>query len=227
MATRDNLTLGATYRRLHDLGYAATSATHPDRIVSRHAAERDSFIALSDHPAAVFCRPTAALGCELDYPEERQLVLLVLTGYLLSDKRAATAVREVLDKHGLLSGLVRTDSFGNEERPLKYSGPPIFDGEAAARLTFDDDYATLFFKQAIAPNRYIQHWDNYGRMDSRAATPIGSHVIELDGEWRNGTLLDTPRDRLPELLQADITRIISACELARWGARPLAKEAAA
>ncbi|HEY1891994.1 MAG TPA: hypothetical protein VGG63_16440 [Steroidobacteraceae bacterium] len=225
MATRD-LTLGATYRRLHDLGFAATSATNPDRHVSLPG-HRDSFISLADHAAAVFCRPSAALGCEVEYPEQRQVALLVLTGYLLADKRQSAVVREVLEKFGLLAGPCRIDAFQNQEYPLRYTGQPIFDGEAAARLTFDDDYATVFVRHAISPGRYIQHTDSYGRMDQRAAEPIGSHVIELSGEWRNGTLLDTPRDRLPELLQADVARIISDVESARWGARPLAKEVAA
>jgi hypothetical protein len=226
MSTRDTLTLGATYRRLLGLDYAPTSATHPDRYVSRPG-QRDSFISLGDHPAAVFCRPSAALGSEVEFPEQRQVAVLVLTGYLLSDKRQWPAVNEILEKFGLLSGPCRTDSFGNQEYPLRYTAAPIFDGEAAARLTFDNDYATVFFKHAIAPGRYIQHTDSYGRMDARAAEPIGSHVIELSGEWRNGTLLDTPRDRLPELLQADVARIISEVECARWGARPYAKEIAA
>jgi len=227
MATRD-LTLGATIRRLHALGYAATSATHPDRYVTRPG-HRDSIIALSEHPAAVFCRPSAALGSEVDYPEQRQVAVLVLTGYLLADKRQCAAVREVLETYGLLSGPCRTDALGTQEFPLQYNGPPIFDGGAAARLTFDDDSATVFFKHAIEPGRYIQHTDHYGRVDTRAAEPIGSHVIELSGDWRNGTLLETPRDRLPELLQADVPRIISAVEAARWGARPavMAKDAAA
>jgi hypothetical protein len=220
MATHD-LTLGATHRRLLGLNYAPTSAIHPDRYVTRPG-QRDSFISLGDHPAAVFCRPSAALGSELDYPEERQVVLLSLTGYLLADKRQWPAVKEVLEKFGLLSGPCRTDSFGNEEHPLRYSGAPILDGEAAARLTFDNDYATVFFKHAIAPGRYIQHTDSWGRMDQRAAEPIGSHVIELSGDWKNGDLLTVPRDRLPELLQADVTRIISDVERARWDARPAA-----
>jgi hypothetical protein len=219
MATRD-LTLGATCRRLIGLDYAPTSATHPDRYVSRPA-HRDSFISLSDHPAAVFCRPSAALGSEVEYPEQRQVALLVLTGYLLADKRAA-AVRQVLEPFGLLSGPCRTDSFGTQEYPLRYDGAPIFDGEAAARLTFDDDYATVFFKHAIAPGRYIQHTDSWGRMDQRAAEPIGSHVIELSGEWRGGDLLTVARAKLPELLYADVPRIISDIERVRWDARPAA-----
>jgi hypothetical protein len=220
MATHD-LTLGATHRRLLGLDYAPTSATHPDRYVTRPG-QRDSFISLSDHPAAVFCRPSAALGCEIEFPEQRQVVLLVLTGYLLADKRQSAPVMAVLEKAGLLSGPCRTDSFENQEYPLRYNGAPIFDGDAAARLTFDNDYATVFFKHAIAPGRHIQHTDNWGRVDMRAAEPIGSHVIELSGDWKNGDLLTVPRDRLPELLQADVTRIISDVERARWDARPAA-----
>lgn len=224
MAT--NNTLGATWRRLHEFGYAATSAARPDRLNETHT-RRQSFIALAGDPAAVFCRPTAALGCELDDAENRQVVLLVLTGYLLADKRQAAAVNAVLEQFGLLGGPVCRDDFGNETRPLRYSGAPIFDGEATARLAFDDDDATVLVQHAIAPDRFASATNQWGNMQRVAASPIGSHLLELDGgEWKGATLLDTPRDRLPELLAGDVNRLIADVERARWNARPGAREAA-
>jgi hypothetical protein len=223
--TRD-LSLGATWRRLIALGYAPTSSSHPDRYCSRPG-ERDSFIALSDHPAAGFCRPTAALGCELEDAEQRQIVLLVITAYLLSDAKQWRAVQSVLDARKLLSGPHVVDSFGNRTHVLKYSGQPIFDGEASARLTHDADDSTVFLAHAIAPGRQLNRTDQWGNMQRVAVEPVGSHTISLDGEWKGGDLLSTPRSKLPELLGADLVRLIPDVELARWDARPLAKEAAA
>ena len=57
--------------------------------------------------------------------------------------------------------------------------------------------------------------------------PVGSHIIPLDGRWENGHPLEVPRDRLPELLAADLVRIISDCETARWLARPSAAKGSA
>ncbi|MHB1870204.1 MAG: hypothetical protein ACYCT1_05045 [Steroidobacteraceae bacterium] len=223
MAT--NLTLGATWRRLVDLGYAATSAACPDRLNETHT-RRQSFIALAGDPAAVFCRPTAALGCELEDAEARQLVLLVLTGYLLADAKQAKAVNAVLEEYKLLGGPVCTDSFGNQTRPLRYDGAPIFDGEATARLAFDDDDSTVLIQHAIAPDRFTSATDQWGNPRRVAASPVGSHLVELDGgEWK-GSLLETPRERLPELLPGDVNKLISDVERARWSARPGAREAA-
>lgn len=223
--TRD-LSLGATYRSLIANGYAPTSASHPDRYCSRPA-ERDSFLALSAHPAAVFCRPTFALGSELEDAGQRQIVLLVLTAYLLSEAKQWKAVQSVLDVRKLLSGPHVVDSFGNRTHVLKYSGQPIFDGEASARLTHDADDSTVLIEHAIAPGRQLNRTDSWGNMQRVPAEPVGSHVIALDGEWKGGSLLDTARSELPELLATDLPRLIPDVELARWGARPLAKEAAA
>jgi hypothetical protein len=223
--TRD-LTLGATWRRLIANGYAPTSASHPDRIVSQPS-ERDSFIRLAEHPAAVFCRPTAALGCELEDAEQRQVLLLVLTAYLLSDAKQWKAVQPELESRKLLSGPHVIDSCGNRVHVLRYSGQPIFDGEQSARLAFDADDSTVLLEHAIAPGRQLTRTDPWGNMHRVASEPVGSHVIALDGEWKSGDLLSTPRSKLPELLAKDLARLIPDVELARWEARPAAARVAA
>lgn len=226
--TRD-LTIGATLRRIHANGYAGTSALNSDRIVSSRASahQRDSAVALSEHPAAVMCYPRISNGSFLEDGEFREVISLVVTAYLLSDSAQWKGVKSVLEEYGLLSGPVRTDAFGNLLRPLKWSGPPIFDGEHTARLTFDEDDATVFLEHAIEPGRYIRRTDEFGRTRELAAEPIGTHLIPLDGEWRNGDLLSTPRDRLPELLPADRTRLIADIERARWELRPAVQKSAA
>lgn len=223
-------TLGATWHRLQDLGYAATSATSPDRIVSRfaHGGNRDSFLSLGDHPAAIMCHPTSANGCALEDAGERQVVALVLTAYLLGEPKQAKAVLAVLEKFELAGGPVRVDGFGNEIRPLQWNGAePLFDGEYSARLTHDDDDATVLLRHAIMPGRFVQRTDEFSRTHVIAAEPVGTHVIELEGEWKNGALLSTPRSKLPELFKADVRRLIDEVERARWGARPAAVRDAA
>jgi hypothetical protein len=228
MTNRD-LTLGATWRRLVDLGYAPTSATHPDRIVNAATGRRESFIALGTHPAAVMLHPTRANGaCEaLEDLGNREVIALVLTAYLLSDPKQARAVQAVLEEFKLLGGPVRVDGFGNQVRPLRWNGSAVFEGDASARLVHDDDDATVFIQHAIAPSRYLVQSDMYSRTRRIPVEPVGTHILPLEGEWRGGTLLDTPRDRLPELLAADVQRLIGDVERARWDARAPAKGAAA
>jgi hypothetical protein len=226
--TRD-LTLGATWRRLVDLGYSPTSATHPDRIVNSATGRRESFIALASHPAAVMLRPTHANGSHESLEDlcDREVIALVLTAYLLSDAKQAKAVMAVLEEAKLLGGPVRIDGFGNQVRPLRWNGNAIFEGEASARPVHDSDDSTVFIQHATAPSRYLTQSDMYSRTRRVPVEPVGTHILPLEGEWRAGTLLDTPRDRLPELLAADVQRLIGDCELARWEARPAARGAAA
>lgn len=221
MATRD-LTLRATWRRLHDLGYAATSATHPERIVNQHAhaAQRDSFIALGNHPAAVMCYPRLSNGATVEDGDRREVLSLVLTAYLLADAKQSKVVQSVLSDYSLLAGPVRIDGFGNQVRPLRWGGPPVFDGEHSARLAFDDDDGTVLLEHAIAPEHYELRTDEWARTSRVATSPAGSHVIALDGDWKGGHPLETPRDQLPELLAADVVRLVSDVERVRWGARP-------
>lgn len=226
MTTRGT-SLGATYRRLIDLGYSPTSATTPSR-EDRYAraGRRESFIALSDHPAAVQCHPTPANGAHESLSAEdcavREVPVLVLTAYLLADAKQAKAVLAVLAEHGLLTGPVHTDDFGNQLRPLRWSGPVIFDDEYSARLAHDSDDVTVCFRHAIAPQRFQQLTDQYTRTRTVPLEPVGTHIIPLDGRWEGGRLLDIPRDRLPELLAADLDRLVSEIEFARWQGRPLA-----
>ena len=224
-------TLGATWRQLHDLGFAATSAAYPDRKCTRYAQSNnrpDGFLALADHPGAILTHPTRANGCDLSDAPKRRVVALVVTSYLLADPKQAKAVMEVLSEYGLTSGPVRIDTSGHCY-PLQWNGPAIFDGEQAARLAHDDDFPSVYLENAIEPSRYVQRTDEWSRAHNEPAEPVGSHVIPLAGDWKNGSLLDTPRWKLPELLKANVNEIISACERARWGSRPLAraKEAAA
>jgi hypothetical protein len=224
MANRD-FSLGATWKRLHANGYGATSWTHPDRIVDGNRRQRESFIALAAHPAAVMLHPTTANGAQellVDCPG-REVIDLIVTGYLLADPKQAKPVMSVLEEFRLLGGPVLTDSYLNQHRPLKWAGIwPIFDAEYAARLCFADDDETVLIRHAIAPSRYKSTRDIFGRESRAALDPIGSHILPLDGEWKGGTLLDTPRDKLPELLAADVAAVITAVERARWEGRPAA-----
>lgn len=224
-----DMTLGATWRRLIELGYSPTSATHPDRIINSYRGERESFIALSAHPAAVMLHPTPANGSHesLSDCDRREVVGLVLTAYLLADARQAKAVQAVLDQYGLLAGPYRVDNFGNRVYPLAWNGSAVFEGEYSCRLAFEDDDRTVFLEHALAPERFVQHTSSAGRPSRVPLDPVGTHVVELAGEWKNGSLLETPRDRLPELLAADLPRLISDCEAARWESRPAARGAAA
>ncbi len=171
MTNRDT-SLGATYRRLLDLGYSPTSATSPTR-EDRYAraGRRESFIALADDPAAIQCHPTPANGAHESLTAAdcaaREVPVLELTAYLLADAKQAKAVLAVLADAGLLGGPVRTDDFGNQLRPLRWSGTAIFDDEYSARLTHDSDDVTVCIRHAIAPTRFQQVADQYQRTCER------------------------------------------------------------
>lgn len=228
-----NSSLGATWRKLQDLGYAVTSATCPSRLTSGYAQaynRPDGFLALADHPGAIMCHPTLANGCALSDASKRQVIALVVTSYLLADPKQAKAVNETLADHKLNGGPVRIDGSGNHTYPLQWNGAPIFDGQYAARLCFDDDDATVSILHAIESGRFVQRTDEFSRTRNIPMEPVGTHVIRLDGDWsKSGHLLDTPRWKLPELLKANVNRLIADVERARWMARPMvkAKDAAA
>lgn len=230
--TTHALTLGLLYRRLIDLGYSPTSATAPtreDRFA--RAGRRESFIALSDHPAAVQCHPSPANGAHESLTAEdcaaREVPVLVLTAYLLADAKQSKAVQAVLADYGLLAGPVHTDDFGNQLRPLRWGGPAIFDDDHSARLVHDSDDTTCCLRHAIAPSRFQQVTDRFTRTRTVPLEPVGSHIIPVDARWENGSLLHTPREKLPELLAADLDRIISEVELARWQGRPFSTKGTA
>lgn len=220
-----NISVGATRNRLEELGYAPTSATHPDRILSspfNPSPRRASWGEVDDHPAGVFCFPTEANGCSLEDAAQRQIVLLTLTAYLLSDSRQTKAVMSVLEERKLTSGPYVVRPFGDRTYPLRYNfKEPI--STIRARLAFDDDDATVVFDQAIPPSRWDYRRTSIGSTVRVALDAEQSQILALDaGEWKQGHLLDTSRRNLPELLNADIREIISDVERARWGARPLA-----
>lgn len=230
MAIRD-LSVGACWRRLHANGYAATAARFPDRIVTRFArpAERESFVSLAAEPAAILCHPTFANGASeaLDDLGARGVAILVATAYLLSDSRQAKPALAVLAEYGLTGGPVSVDSFGNRRYLLRWNGPPIFEGEASARLVHDDDDQTILLQHAIAPTQYTTATDRFARTHRVPLDPVGSHIMALEGKWENGHPLDTPRDQLPELVAADLQRLIADVERARWDARPAVQREAA
>lgn len=225
MATRD-LTLGATHPILHERGYACTSAIYPDRRVGASSWQRASFLVLRNDLAGVMLYPSAANGASeaLEDLEERGLIALIFTAYLTAEARQFKAVSQALADRGVLGGPYRIDDFGNRTHLLRWNGPPVFDGDYAARLCFDDDDATVLVRHAIAPGRYLDRTDQFSRVQRVPAEPVGSHVIELDGEWKNGHPLDTARSELPELLAADLPGLIADVERVRWGARPAAAQ---
>jgi hypothetical protein len=221
-----DISIGACRARLESLGYAVTSATHPDRIIDqrRHfATRRATFHEIADHPAAVFCYPTAELGCGLPDVAERRLVLLTVTGYLLADAKQAKPVLATLEKFRLLGGPYLERPFGDRVYPLQWNGKEQIYGHRA-RDTFPEDDTTVRFDQAT-PEKYVGAtvWrDGTGVSPARSVIESAqSAIVSLEGKW-TGSLLETPRRNLPELFETDVSEIIAAVERARWLGRPAA-----
>jgi len=220
--TRDT-TLGAAWRQLRDLGYGVTSATHPDRIVTCTAnrRNRDRFISLADHPAAIMLHPTADNGCDFEDPEKRGVVALTLTAYLLADPKQLRAVMAVLAEYELTGGPSRVDGFGNQVRLLQWNGPPIYDDRYQARLCFASDNHTVVLTHAIEPEQ-IGVYSPSGGWYSKDSPHVATNILPIDGQWTGGHILDTPRRKLPQLHKADLRKLIDDVEEARWAGRPLA-----
>lgn len=226
MATQRDFTVGATRKRLTELGYAVTSETHPDRIVTsfNHRGRRESMYAIGRHPAAIMCYPTHENGADesLDDLDKRQLVTLIVTAYLLSEPKQSKAVLEVLSKSELLTGPYYVSGFGDRCYPIQWNDAnPIYDEQLQARSCFASDDRTVLLRQAIAPV-YMQGRNQYGVPVVGVERETGTHIVPLDAEWKQGHILDIPRRNLPELPRANTRDLIEDIELARWGARPAA-----
>jgi hypothetical protein len=232
MTTRDT-TLAGCAKRLRELGYAPTSATNPDRFIATNwSCRRESLGSLGAHPAALMLYPSVENGAEDDASDEdcksRQIIDLVVTGYLMSLPRELKAIIAVLDSFKLIGGPAMTDGFGNVHRLLQWRGEPVFDNRYRARNCFPADDSTVLLQQAISP-QYQAARTSIGSLQMSAIGPIGTHVLDIGGEWTGGHILDVPHNRLPELLPSDARWLIERVEEARWSGRPLAvaKEAAA
>ena len=229
-------TIGAVRNKTKELGYAITSATQPNRLTGTHwstAAQKATLFGMSDHQAAVLTYPSPDHAPEFkDEPNtamSRGIVLLVVTAFLQSDPKQFKAVMPVLERHKLTSGPYRVESFGDRVYPLQYNAPDPLWHDRTARAAHPDDDGTVVFKQQAIPHQRFQTLVN--RIGAYVDSPldeIGTHFLPLDGEWKQGHLLDTPRRNLPELFASDMYEIIEDVERARWGARPAvtSKEAA-
>jgi hypothetical protein len=229
-------TIGATRRKIEELGFAVTSATCPNRFPGSHwatAGQRASLYSMSDHPAAVLTYPTAHHAPEYkDDPKaalSRGIVLLIVTAFLQSDPRQFKAVMPVLERYNLTSGPYRTDGFGNRMYPVQWNGSDPIWADRGARLAYPDDDGTVVFKQQAIPHeRYQTLVNQIGAYVQCPLDEIGTHWLPLDGEWKQGHLLDCHRRALPELFPSSLNEILEDVERARWFARPAAtsKEAA-
>ena len=230
-------TILATRRKTEELGYAIGSTTNPDRMRGIHFSDGGRRLALwsiVNDPAGVLTYPTAYWAPELDHEPNaalsRGIVLLIVTAYLQSDPKQFKAVLSVLERHKLTSGPVRIDDFGNKTYPLQWNFHEPLWKDNAARSAHPDDDATVIFKQQAVPHQRYRN-DLVNQWGGSVQVPldeVGSHILPLDGEWKQGHLLDTPRRNLPELFESDVSEIIADVERVRWGARPAAnsKEAA-
>jgi hypothetical protein len=224
-------TVRATHRRLIELGYVPTSWTNPTRVSAWHPyGDPATIYEIGDHDAAILCYPTkdnrAYLTTEGDDGSGHRVIDLTVTAYLASDKRQLAACVAVLERYGLTGGPNYTDSFGNRHYVLQWHGEcPIYD-QHRTRLCFDSDDSCIALTQAIRP-QYEWRQNRIGGHHKVPVEPISSVAIPVNCDWKQGHILDTPHRKLPELLQADAQRFIEECELARWGARPLAKDAGA
>lgn len=227
MSTPRDCTVNATRKRLLELSYSLTSADDPERR-PLYGKYRRSLSELGEHTAAIQCYPTSTNAGvdDLDNLDKRQVVLLIVTGYLLSDAKQSKAVFDALSKHGVTNGPYFLNGFGDRHYPLQWNdAEPIYDEQFQTRLAFASDDRAVLLRQGIAPI-YIYGRSQWGFPLVGTQHEAGTHIFSIDAEWKQGHILDTPRHRLPELLRANARDLIEDVELARWGARPAAKDAA-
>ncbi|MGH8319793.1 MAG: hypothetical protein ACREUL_17790 [Steroidobacteraceae bacterium] len=224
MTSRD-ITVAGARQRLEALGYACVPSDHPDRQIGSNysAPRRGAWGEVARETAAVACWPLANLGLDhLEDCAQRQIALLTVTAYLLSDARQAKAVMSVLEKYRLTSGLHVVRPFGDKVYPLRWEHKEPL-ASVRTRKCFEDDDTCVEFRQTIPPTRFDVARTAGGFSRKVALDQRASHILSLDaGEWKSGDLLSIPRRDLPELLEVDVREIVSDRERARFGARPAA-----
>jgi hypothetical protein len=105
-------------------------------------------------------------------------------------------VRAVLDKHQLTGGPVRVGSDDVRIFPLRFDG-------------YDDFLRKDVLDGVVVLERAISY-GQYGRRSAR---------IPLDAEWSQGTLLDTPIDKLPQIDDERLGTLLRELEAIPWQLR--------
>ena len=207
-----NTTLGETWRRLRANGYAPTSAKNPKRVISQnfgHVATAH-WNNLGDDEAATLCYPQPDNGArDLPNLESRIVAKLSIAASVVRDKRALAGVNTALERFAIGAGPRCVSPYGILVIPLRWEEGLFFDD---ATITVGDEEPVATIVCANRETSTTELWRDANYVPSRRFTYIGSHVIELAGQWSGGTLLDTPRDRLPRLYKEDVHRLLRAID---------------
>lgn len=179
-------TYGATRTRLQSLGYAPCSA------LNRGAGWKGI-----DDPGAILLSPQHVDNASPD-ASDRQCVALIIT---TNDKDARSALIEVLAKHRLAGGPVRTDSAGGLTYLIRWDEREHALTRESAGLALSDLPAVVLVG--------AEDIGTVGR-------DFASCTVAIGGDWKNSPL-STPRSKLPALDKAtldrvwyDLTAIVSA-----------------
>lgn len=201
------VTVGDNWRKARANGYAPTSAACPERRKAQNfgvvgKVSLDDLDLASD-PLAILCWPTEANGGRgIPDLERRRVAKLTIAAEAISGKRALAAARIVLERFVVGGGPQCINHYGELVVPLAYDGELLFD-ERTAGATI-----ACASREGTTAERYRA--DPGASCTTQRITHVASCLIELSGEWTNGTLLDTPRDRLPKLYRDDVSPLLWA-----------------
>lgn len=229
-----DLSYGATYKRLIELGYAPTSATNPSREDSTHGyLSRFSDSQIAAHPAALYLRPSEREGCDLPDARDRQLVALHITAYGAQHAPTLEAIENVIWQFDLSGGPVCHCEHGDRIYLFKFGGEKVI-GRHEIRRGYSDEPLAVRLLQimedpvpAREPGAY--YYDSrYGKVLAADPGRVGelpsSYIVPLAGDWQGGNPLTVARSKLPTFYANDLEDLIKAIERVRWDNRPAASE---
>lgn len=112
---------------------------------------------------------------------------------VLVDQARRLQINAVLKRLKLDRGPMRRSADGTEQRPLYYDG----------------------YNPPLVPMAHSKYRMRDGAMIleccERGQWGVQSGILRLDGEWSNGTLLDTPRTSLPKISHEEIGALFDEC----------------
>ena len=144
----------------------------------------------ADDPGAVQLVSEQSNQCGVADSEKRNVLVITICA---RDKKARAEIVAIFAKHGLGSAPVRTNTAGHDSYVVRFDGRTVVSRESKA------------LEDELDPAVILHGLDSAARE---------SELLRLDGSWKNGTLLDMPRSKLPtvnlDALFRDIETIISA-----------------
>lgn len=229
----NTITVGDSWRKFRANMYAPTSTHNPSRLFSEKYGQVQYSHWDSEHiasdPAGILCHPTEDNGGKgLPDLNRRRVAKLSVAADYVADKRRLKAVRLVLQQFVVGHGPQCIAPTGELVVPLAYDGELLFEERSNCKSWLEegaeDSVASIVCAKFDGTTSECVQRDF---IKERRYTHIASHLIELAGQWSNGTmaladlqrattvdigdtLSYTRRDRLPMLYRDDINKLLFA-----------------